>query len=179
MKRDLMDILACPTCKGEFELHVEEENDQEIVRGTLTCKQCGEVYPITDTIPDLRPPNLRDASGADDFEDLDDFDDEGSRPIVPIVLAVATIVGLVFLALFLRGRARRRKKTLTLPVVGEVEMPSLSDVKLPPMPNLAELRSHVPDLRLPSMPDLRERLPDLPEVRVPAAQARRRGWFRR
>ncbi len=29
MKRDLMDILACPVCKGELELSVEEENEQE------------------------------------------------------------------------------------------------------------------------------------------------------
>ncbi|MDW8253655.1 MAG: methytransferase partner Trm112 [Chloroflexota bacterium] len=178
MKRDLMDILACPTCKGEFELKVEEENDQEIVRGTLTCKQCGEVYPITDTIPDLRPPSLREASGADDFEDLDDFDEEESRPIIPILLGIAAVVGLVFLALFLRGRARRQKKMVTLPVVGKVEVPSLSDVKLPQMPNLADLREQVQDLRLPPVSELRERLPDLPEVRLPAAPARR-GWFRR
>ena len=178
MKRDLMDILACPTCKAEFDLTVEEENDQEIVRGTLTCKQCGEVYPITDTIPDLRPPSLREASGADDFEDLDDFDDEESRPIVPILLGIAAVVGLVFLALFLRGRARRRRKTVTLPVVGQVEMPSLSDVKLPTMPNLAEIRAQMPEMRLPDMQELREHLPDMPEVRMPALP-RRRGWFGR
>ncbi|GIW08866.1 MAG: hypothetical protein KatS3mg060_3671 [Dehalococcoidia bacterium] len=179
MKRDLLDILACPTCKAEFDLKVEEENDQEIVRGTLTCKQCGEVYPITDTIPDLRPPSLREASGADDFEDLDDFDDEPSRPIVPILIGVATIVGLVFLALFLRGRARRRRRTLTLPVVGEVEMPNLSDVKLPQVPNLAELRAQMPEVHLPPMPNLRDRLPDMPDVRMPAMPGRRRGWFGR
>ena len=61
MKRDLMDILACPVCKGPLELRVEEENQDEIVRGSLICAACSETYPIVDTIPNLLPPQLRDA----------------------------------------------------------------------------------------------------------------------
>jgi hypothetical protein len=34
MKRELMDILACPICKGDLELDVTEETD-EIITGTL------------------------------------------------------------------------------------------------------------------------------------------------
>ncbi|MFN8534959.1 MAG: methytransferase partner Trm112 [Dehalococcoidia bacterium] len=174
MKRDLMDILACPTCKAEFDLSVEEENDQEIVRGTLTCKNCGEVYPITDTIPDLRPPSLRDATGADDFEDLDDFEDEAPRPILPILFGLATVVGLVMLALFLRRRARRRRRMISLPVVGEVAMPNLSDIKLP---QLADLRAQMPEMKLPPMPEMK--LPEMPEMRLPSMPGQRRGWFGR
>jgi uncharacterized protein YbaR (Trm112 family) len=59
MRRDLMDILVCPMCKGDLELTVDEENDQEIVTGSLFCARCDERYPIEDTIPNLLPPDMR------------------------------------------------------------------------------------------------------------------------
>lgn len=59
MKKDLLDILACPLCKSPLTLTVEEENDVEVVRGTLRCESCQEDYPIEDSIPNLLPPNLR------------------------------------------------------------------------------------------------------------------------
>jgi uncharacterized protein YbaR (Trm112 family) len=59
MKRELMDILACPVCKGKLELSVEEENEREIVTGSLYCPKCDVNYPIVDTIPNLLPPDLR------------------------------------------------------------------------------------------------------------------------
>ena len=55
MKKDLMEILACPVCKGELELNVESENEQEIVTGSLHCSKCNVAYPIVDTIPNLLP----------------------------------------------------------------------------------------------------------------------------
>ena len=60
MKRELIDILACPLCKGGLELSVEEENEQEIVSGSLYCPQCDVHYPIVDSIPNLLPPDQRD-----------------------------------------------------------------------------------------------------------------------
>jgi uncharacterized protein YbaR (Trm112 family) len=60
MKRELMDILVCPMCKGELDLSVEEENKQEIVTGSLYCSKCEAHYPITDSIPNLLPPEQRD-----------------------------------------------------------------------------------------------------------------------
>jgi uncharacterized protein YbaR (Trm112 family) len=60
MKKELMDILACPVCKGELELSVDEENKQEIVSGFLYCPRCDVRYPIVDTIPNLLPPGQRD-----------------------------------------------------------------------------------------------------------------------
>ena len=51
-----MDSLACPVCKGELELSVEEENEQEIITGSLYCPRCDVSYPIVDTIPNLLPP---------------------------------------------------------------------------------------------------------------------------
>ncbi|MDY6907002.1 MAG: methytransferase partner Trm112 [Chloroflexota bacterium] len=59
MKRELMDILACPLCKGPLTLTVEEENTREIVKGSLHCERCPATYPIEETIPNLLPPDLR------------------------------------------------------------------------------------------------------------------------
>jgi len=61
MKKELMDILACPICKGDLELNIEEEDENgEVVRGTLYCRNCDERYPIEDGIPNLLPPDLRE-----------------------------------------------------------------------------------------------------------------------
>ena len=60
MKRELMDILACPVCKGELELKVDKEHEKEIVTGSLYCQRCAVSYPITDTIPNLLPPDQHD-----------------------------------------------------------------------------------------------------------------------
>ena len=56
MKRELVDILACPVCKGKLELTVDEENEQEIVTGSLYCPKCAVRYPIEESIPNLLPP---------------------------------------------------------------------------------------------------------------------------
>ncbi|MCJ7523032.1 MAG: methytransferase partner Trm112 [Dehalococcoidia bacterium] len=60
MKRELMDILACPMCKGPLQLEVTEEDENEVITGSLKCTQCPETYPINDAIPNLLPPDLRD-----------------------------------------------------------------------------------------------------------------------
>jgi len=60
MRRELMEIPACPVCKGPLELYVEEEDEREIITGSLYCARCSEYYPIKDTIPNLLPPDLRD-----------------------------------------------------------------------------------------------------------------------
>ena len=60
MKKELMDILVCPVCKGKLELTVNEEDKVEIVSGSLYCQKCDERYPIEDTIPNLLPPDQRD-----------------------------------------------------------------------------------------------------------------------
>ena len=57
MKRELLDIMACPVCKGELELTVDEESEQEVVNGSLYCPKCNVRYPIVDAIPNLLPPD--------------------------------------------------------------------------------------------------------------------------
>ena len=59
MKKELMEILACPVCKGELELTVETEEGDEIIKGSLGCQKCHETYPIDDAIPNLLPPEMR------------------------------------------------------------------------------------------------------------------------
>ena len=39
--KELLDILACPSCKGDVELKTEK----------IVCKKCGLKYPIRDDIP--------------------------------------------------------------------------------------------------------------------------------
>jgi uncharacterized protein YbaR (Trm112 family) len=56
MKKELTQILACPVCKGDLELKVDEEKGGEIVTGSLHCSKCKYSYPIVDTIPNLLPP---------------------------------------------------------------------------------------------------------------------------
>ena len=59
MKKELMEILVCPVCKGELKLTVEEEDEKEVIRGSLFCGKCDENYPIVDAIPNLLPPDQR------------------------------------------------------------------------------------------------------------------------
>ena len=60
MRKDLMEILCCPVCKGDLTLEVAKTDGDEIVEGTLRCAKCKVDYPIADTIPDLLPPDQRD-----------------------------------------------------------------------------------------------------------------------
>lgn len=59
MRREMMEVLACPVCKGQLELVVEQEEDEEVVTGRLICHACNETYPIEDSIPNLLSPHLR------------------------------------------------------------------------------------------------------------------------
>ncbi len=60
MRKKLLDILACPVCKGDLRLEVKEENEEKVLEGFLICDNCNERYPIEDGIPNLLPPELRD-----------------------------------------------------------------------------------------------------------------------
>ena len=70
MRTDLLDILACPVCRGPLTLEAatiapdDAPDAGEVLTGALTCSACPEVYPINDGIPNLLPPDLRDAEAA-------------------------------------------------------------------------------------------------------------------
>jgi uncharacterized protein YbaR (Trm112 family) len=63
--RDLLDILVCPVTKEPLELVVEEEKDDEIVRGHLYSRSIDFHYPIEDGIPNLLPPDMQNADEPD------------------------------------------------------------------------------------------------------------------
>jgi uncharacterized protein YbaR (Trm112 family) len=55
MNKNILPLLACPECKGDLELKVNEETDDEVNRGVLTCKICNKSYPIVKGIPNFIP----------------------------------------------------------------------------------------------------------------------------
>ena len=61
MKMELMEILVCPMCRSELDLSITKREGDEIVEGVLTCAECGEIYPIENSIPNMLPPSLRDS----------------------------------------------------------------------------------------------------------------------
>jgi uncharacterized protein YbaR (Trm112 family) len=58
MKRQLMEVLACPVCKQHpLDLVVAKENEEGIIEGRLSCPRCGNEYEIRHAIPDMIPPD--------------------------------------------------------------------------------------------------------------------------
>ena len=55
MKKDILDILCCPICKGELIIDIKKEEKEEIIEGMLFCKKCNCNYSIEDGIPNLLP----------------------------------------------------------------------------------------------------------------------------
>jgi uncharacterized protein YbaR (Trm112 family) len=55
MQEDLLQVLCCPSCKGDLKLDVKRKQREEVVEGTLTCKSCAAVYPIEQSVPNLLP----------------------------------------------------------------------------------------------------------------------------
>jgi uncharacterized protein YbaR (Trm112 family) len=55
MRKEIVKILCCPTCKGELGLKVEKEENGDIITGMFSCSHCKCSYPIIDGIPDLLP----------------------------------------------------------------------------------------------------------------------------
>lgn len=56
IKKSLVDILACPRCKGRLQLKVNEESAGEVISGELCCSKCLRCYLIEDGIPRLLQP---------------------------------------------------------------------------------------------------------------------------
>ncbi len=47
LKKELLDILCCPKCKGSL--------NYDSQKNTLTCASCGRVYEVKDDIPIMLP----------------------------------------------------------------------------------------------------------------------------
>ena len=60
MRRQLMDVLACPVCKSHpLDLEIYKEDEKSIEEGKLTCPKCKLEYPISEGIPDMLPPEKK------------------------------------------------------------------------------------------------------------------------
>ena len=55
MKKDILEVLACPVCKGELILENSIVQGSEVVNGVLKCVKCGRKYKIENGIPILLP----------------------------------------------------------------------------------------------------------------------------
>src|SRR5437762_8433499 len=55
MKRDLLEILCCPECRGDLRLVGAEEASGEIESGELQCTACRRIYPIIRSIARFVP----------------------------------------------------------------------------------------------------------------------------
>jgi uncharacterized protein YbaR (Trm112 family) len=56
MRKDLMDILACPMCRHHpLNLRIDKEDGKGVIEGRLMCPKCKAEYPISEGIPDLLP----------------------------------------------------------------------------------------------------------------------------
>jgi uncharacterized protein YbaR (Trm112 family) len=53
MKKDILEILCCPSCKGDLKLYIKKEEDDEILEGSFICKKCSHNYSIDDGTPNL------------------------------------------------------------------------------------------------------------------------------
>ncbi|MFO0841288.1 MAG: methyltransferase domain-containing protein [Gemmataceae bacterium] len=54
MRRCLVDLLACPECRGSMEIaEVREENAVRILQGALRCVACSRRYPVEKGVPRL------------------------------------------------------------------------------------------------------------------------------
>ncbi len=61
IKQELLEILACPQCKGMVELNIEGNS--------IVCRACRLVYEIRDNIPIMLIDEAKPLRGQDDKED--------------------------------------------------------------------------------------------------------------
>jgi len=60
MKKDLLQFVVCPSCRGKLDCQsFSEAQSGEVENGLLTCQDCRGHFPVIDGIPRLLPPSLR------------------------------------------------------------------------------------------------------------------------
>ena len=53
MNKEILDILACPQCKGDLKINSTKENKTEIFEGQFICEASGLSFPIKNGIPNF------------------------------------------------------------------------------------------------------------------------------
>ena len=64
MKSRLINLLACPDCRGDLALIAQTREGDEIIQGELRCGACGRVFAITRGVPRFVAPDLDRAQQA-------------------------------------------------------------------------------------------------------------------
>ncbi len=68
MKKQMMDILACPIDKHHpLELHEIQTKIDVVSEGIIFCTKCSRFYPVIEEIPIMLPDELRDKKLEIDF----------------------------------------------------------------------------------------------------------------
>ncbi len=81
MKKQMIDILACPIDKNHpLEIYELESNGDVIINGSLFCSKCWRFYPIIEEIPIMLPDELRRKSN--DIEFLERWKEKLPKKIV-------------------------------------------------------------------------------------------------
>jgi SAM-dependent methyltransferase len=55
MKPSALDLIVCPSCKGDLILRTSVKHEAEIVEGQLECSGCGRTFPIAKGVPRFVP----------------------------------------------------------------------------------------------------------------------------
>lgn len=64
MRLKLLEVLACPACKGDLVCDAVRQDSDAVIEGRLTCQGCAAVYPIEESIPRFVPrENYADSFG--------------------------------------------------------------------------------------------------------------------
>ncbi|MFY3740919.1 MAG: uncharacterized protein YbaR (Trm112 family) [Candidatus Nitrosomirales archaeon] len=81
MKKQMLDILACPIDKSHpLELYEMTTDADIIIDGALFCSQCSRFYPIIDEIPIMLPDELRNKNN--DMQFLQQWKDKLPSKII-------------------------------------------------------------------------------------------------
>jgi len=81
MKKQMLDILACPIDKSHpLELYEMKTDADIIIDGALFCNKCARFYPIIDEIPIMLPDELRNKNN--DIQFLQQWKDKLPSKII-------------------------------------------------------------------------------------------------
>ncbi len=81
MKKQMLDILACPIDKSyPLELYEMRIDADTIIDGALFCNKCARFYPIIDEIPIMLPDELRNKNN--DMQFLQQWKDKLPSKII-------------------------------------------------------------------------------------------------
>ena len=65
----LLEILACPKCKGVLEYRVDEKQND---KGRLICRHCNLVYPVDRDIPNMLIDQAISPAAPSEMDDISD-----------------------------------------------------------------------------------------------------------